>query len=109
MPCDGIRTCSASIDEKSRRRDLRKPASRRHCRHGRKKPCPDAVRWARRSESDPFAARKVIHLRADGGLAELTGSAVCWEGCSGWTKFMSFVTRYWCHRERNHQGLRNQL
>jgi hypothetical protein len=24
----------------------------------------DAVKWARRSESDPFAARKVIHLRA---------------------------------------------
>jgi hypothetical protein len=32
-------------------------------------------RWARRSESDPFAARKVIHLGAfDSGLAELVGS-----------------------------------
>jgi hypothetical protein len=29
VPCAGIRSCSASIDGKSRSRDLRKPASRR--------------------------------------------------------------------------------
>ena len=39
---------------------------------------PDCTRvltttWARRSESDPLAARKVIHLGPDGGLLEALG------------------------------------
>jgi putative intracellular protease/amidase len=50
--------------------------------------------WARRSESDPLAARKLIHLRACSSKhAGLSSSAVGWKGCSGWTRYTSFATK----------------
>jgi hypothetical protein len=36
--------------------------------------------WARRSESDPFAARKLIHLEASRAVARSVGLRVRWEG-----------------------------
>jgi hypothetical protein len=39
--------------------------------------------WARRSESRPFAARKVGHLRVTGRVAEAEGFGVRWEDAQG--------------------------
>jgi hypothetical protein len=66
MPSDGIRTCSASIDERWRRRDSRRPTSRRRGSWG----------FVSGSRGLPHAYGHVTEDRDDGRTRSYTSGSV---------------------------------